>query len=108
MYLQGLIDKAGNGGLMISKDGRQGDITFEIADLDDHLVAFFGHRHLVHLDVRQREAQDVGIALASNLLYSALKEDLCGIAVAEDGLSQIAQWNNTQDLARIVGGFPDG
>src|SRR5579884_3407337 len=45
MNLQRLVDEASQFGFLVGKDGWQRDIALEIADFDDHFIAFFGHLH---------------------------------------------------------------
>src|SRR5438270_212275 len=101
--LQRLIYKFGDGGFLIDQYGRQSDVAFEIANLDGHFVALLYHRYLVHLDMGQRQAQDVLIILLDDLLDQATIEDLRRILVAEDDLCQFAQLGDTKNLLRTIG-----
>ncbi len=86
MNLQRLIDEARQFSFLVGQYCREGNVAFEVANLDDHLIALFGHQYLVHFDMRQGQAQDIGVALAKDLLNGAAMENLRGIEVAKDGM----------------------
>src|SRR5579884_4240073 len=102
MNFQSLINEPGNSGFLICEHGGQSNIAFEVADLDDHLVALLGHLHLVHFNVRQREAQNILVSCTLEFLHGAAMEYLCGVLSAENSLSQFAQPCQADNLIGIV------
>jgi hypothetical protein len=40
---EGFVDEFGYGGFLVGEHGGEGDVPFEVTDLDDHFVAFFVH-----------------------------------------------------------------
>src|SRR5947209_7915769 len=57
--------------------------------------------------MRQGQAQDVCIALAYDLLDGAAIENLRRVLLAVDAARQLAELRNADDIARVVGRFPD-
>ena len=85
MYLQRLIHESRYGRFMVCEHRWQRNVAFEVADFDNHFVAFFGHDDFIHFDVWEWQAEDVGVPVLDDFLDGATVKDLTGILLTKDG-----------------------
>src|SRR5206468_9048515 len=100
--------ETGNGRIVICQYRGQSDIALKIADLDNHLITLFRHEHFVHFDMRERQAENVGIPLLGDLLYCPSIEDLGWILLPKKSLCKFTQLHGAENFMSIVRSLPDG